>query len=414
MKITLPNLFSEKRQVKPEAEKRSFYNNSMGLSFGTAGTEYTTTQSMQLSAVYRAVECITDSIAALPFEPLRKLPNGSKEIDYSHSSYELLNLEPNRIQSRFTFIKTLITNVLLNGNGYARIIRDEVGNPTELRLLNPLEVLMYVTDDQTQVYYSHKSVKGFIQSEDMIHILNFSYDGLKGVSTLTHAAISTSTARAADLQAKGFFAGGANLSGVLTVNSGLNEGQAAEIQTAWKQSLSGESGNPNGIVVMEGSMQFQPVSISPADAQMLESRQFSVLEIARFFGISPVKLFDTAASTYSNIEQSQLSFLTDTLTPLIEKVECEFNRKLFRPSERKFLEARFDVMQLLRADMLTQADYISKLFNVGGFTINEVRAKVGTPKIEEARADIPFIQSSMLPLNFDFQPTNKQDNNTKA
>lgn len=411
MKIYLPNIFPETRKASTEPEKRSLLG-GVSLTYGT-GTSQTVTQSMQLSAVYRAVECITDSIASLPLEPYKTLPNGSKEVVYSHSSYELLNKQPNRIQSRFTFIKTLITNVLLQGNGYARIIRDEKGNPTELRLLNPNEVTMYISDDFTSTYYAHKSSKAYIQSDDMIHILNFSYDGLRGISTLQHAAITTATATAADLQAKGFFAGGANLSGLLKVNSKLDDGQAAEIQAAWRKTLSGETGTPNGIVVIEGDLDFQPVSISPADAQMLESRQFSVLEIARFFGVPPVKLFDISATTYSNIEQSQLAFLTDTISPLLEKIECEINRKLYRPSERKYMNVQFDVSALIRTDMAAQAEYYNKMFMVGAYTINEIRKKVGNPVIDMEKANIPYIQSSMLDINTEFTPTSKQDNNSK-
>lgn len=411
MKIILPNFF-EKRNTQPQQEKRSLLG-GVSLTYGT-GTSQTATQSMQLSAVYRAVECITDSVASMPFEVIKTLPDGSKEVDYSHSSYELLNKQPNKIQSRFTFIKTLVTNVLLNGNGYARIIRDSNGNAIELRLLNPTEVTMFISQDESTTYYSHKSSKNYIASEDMIHVLNFSYDGLRGVSTLQHAATTTSTATAADLQAKGFFAGGANLSGLLKVNSKLDDGQAAEIQAAWRKTLSGETGTPNGIVVIEGDMEFQPVSISPADAQMLESRQFSVLEIARFFGVSPIKLFDTTASTYSNVENAQLSFLTDTISPLVEKLENEFNRKLFRPSESKFMECRFDVAQLLRADLMTQADYYSKLFNIAGFTPNEIRKKLGNPTVNDSNADKLYIQSSLLPIDYDFKLKDNLDNKVKV
>ena len=414
MKIKLPylpqiSLWESRKKVTQAEDKRSLIS-GIGLQYGVLGAEQTTSVSMQLSAVYAAVECISNALAALPFEPVRQLPNGSKEIDYTHSSYELLNIQPNKIQSRFTFIKTLVTNILLQGNGYARIIRDNTGNPIELRLLNPYEVMMFISEDKSYTYYTHGKLKEPIASEDMIHILGFSYDGLRGISVLSHAANATATASSADKQAKNFFMNGSNMSGIMQVNSSLDDKQASDIKNGFRNALTADGG---GIMVIGGDMEFMPISISSADAQLLETRKFSVLEIARFFGVSPTKLFDTSASTYSNIENSQLAFLTDTVSIWCEKIENEFIRKFYRPSERVFLKPTFDVMALLRADMLTQADYMSKLFMVGGYTTNEIRKKINNPVHESDRANTPFIQSSMLPIDYDFTATIKQDNNTK-
>lgn len=415
MKLKLPllpefTMWESRKEVTPQVQEKRSLISGIGLQYGVLGAEQTTAISMQLSAVYAAVECISNALAALPFEPIRQLPNGTKEVDYTHSSYELLNIQPNKIQSRFTFIKTLVTNVLLQGNGYARIIRDNTGNPIELRLLNPYEVVMFISEDRSYTYYTHGKLKEPIPSEDMIHVLGFSYDGLRGVSVLSHAANATATATSADTQAKNFFNNGSNMSGIMQVNSALDDTQASEIKLGFRNALTSDGG---GIMVIGGDMEFMPISVSSADAQLLETRKFSVLEIARFFGVSPVKLFDTSSTTYSNIENSQLAFLTDTVSIWCEKIENEFVRKFYRPSERVFLKPTFDVMALLRADMLTQSSYMAALFNVGGYTVNEVRKKVGNPVFENERANTPFVQSSMLPLDYDFTATNKQDNNTK-
>lgn len=415
MKLKLPllpefTMWESRKEVTPQVQEKRSLISGIGLQYGVLGAEQTTAISMQLSAVYAAVECISNALAALPFEPIRQLPNGTKEVDYTHSSYELLNIQPNKIQSRFTFIKTLVTNVLLQGNGYARIIRDNTGNPIELRLLNPYEVVMFISEDRSYTYYTHGKLKEPIPSEDMIHVLGFSYDGLRGVSVLSHAANATATATSADTQAKNFFNNGSNMSGIMQVNSALDDTQASEIKLGFRNALTSDGG---GIMVIGGDMEFMPISVSSADAQLLETRKFSVLEIARFFGVSPVKLFDTSSTTYSNIENSQLAFLTDTVSIWCEKIENEFVRKFYRPSERVFLKPTFDVMALLRADMLTQSSYMAALFNVGGYTVNEVRKKVGNPVFENERANTPFVQSSMLPLDYDFTATSKQDNNTK-
>ena len=410
--MNIPNFFKAKTKAKPE--KR--YSSSASLTFGTltGATSTLWTEAMQLSAVYRCVEVISDAVASLPFEPYVATSDGNKQIALNHITYPLLNIEPNKIHSRFTFIKLMVSNVLMFGNGFAYIERDANGNATCLRWLEPNLTSIFFNVDRTLIYYQHPLINESkpIPSEDMIHLLNFSYDGFRGVSTLQHAIQTTDTARASDIHAKGFFTGGANLSGLLKVSGGLDDGQAQEIQAKWRATLSPDTGNPNGIVVVEGEdITFQPISVNPRDAQMLESRQFSVIEICRFFGVSPVKAFDISASTYNNIEQSNLSFLTDTLTPLLEKIENEFNRKLFRPSERKKYSTQFDVTSLLRGDLTSQSEYYSKMFQIGVFTTNDIRKKLNMSPVEGG--DKSFVQGALLPITYDFTAKSQIDNKIK-
>ena len=99
--------------------------------------------------------------------------------------------------------------------------------------------------------------------------------------------------------------------------------QKVDLKTSWQTAFSPTTGTPNGVAVLEGNMDFQPITVNPADAQLLETRQFNVIDICRFFGVSPVKAFDLSKSSYSTVEATQLAFLTDTLSPLLEKIELE-------------------------------------------------------------------------------------------
>lgn len=393
---------------EPKTEKRAG-TVLTSLAYGTVSSTSTSNESLQLSAVYRCVEVISNSIASLPLAPYKLQGDGSYKEDKTHSLYKLLGTKPNNYQTRFTFIKTLVSNMLLHGNGYAYIARDSNGNAISLQLLAPQEVTVLITKDRKSVSYRHKAFTQDIPSHDMIHLLNYSIDGVIGLSTLAYADFAISTGRAADMQAKGFFSGGANLSGILQVKSGLDEGQAEEIQMKWRNTLSSTTGNPNGIVVLEGDeMQFQPISVNPADAQMLESRKFTVIEICRFFGVSPVKAFDVGSNSFNNIEQSQLSYLTDTLTPLLEKIENELDVKIFRPSETKEYRVEFDIEALLRTDINSQAEYYSKLFNIGVISVNEIRKKLNMSPIEYG--DKHFINGALLPIDYAYDT---KDNKAK-
>lgn len=143
-------------------------------------------------------------------------------------------------------------------------------------------------------------------------------------------------------------------------------------------------------------MDFQPITVNPADAQLLETRQFNVIDICRFFGVSPVKAFDLSKSSYSTVEATQLAFLTDTLNPLLQKIELEFERKLYKPSERSSVDVRFDTSILLRADKASQAEYYNKLFQIGVITPNEIRKALDLEPLDGG--DKSFVQVNVQTL----------------
>ena len=356
---------------------------------------YTTSKAMLLSTVYRCVDVISDSVAQLPLEPYFIDQAGYKEKFVKHPSYYLLNKEPNKRMSRFTFIKTLIVSTLLNGNGYAYIERDKKGDAIALQYIKPEFVT--ITEQNGDLKYSIVGVKGLVEPCNMIHILNFSYDGINGVSTLQHARLTLGLSADSESHAAGFFKGGANAAGILKVQSSLTDKQKQALKSGWQTAFSPVTGTPNGVAVLEGNMDFQPITINPSDAQLLETREFNVIDICRFFGVSPVKAFDLSKSSYSTVEATQLAFLTDTLSPLLEKIELEFERKLYKPSEKHNIDVRFDTSVLLRADKASLAAYYNTLFQIGAVSPNDIRKALDLPAIENG--DKTFVQVNIQTLD---------------
>lgn len=357
---------------------------------------YTSSKAMLLSAVYRCVDVISDSVAQLPLEPYLIDPSGYKTKYVQHPTFRLLNKEPNSRMSRFTFMKTLIVSVLLKGNGYAFIERDKSGNAISLQLIDSDRVTI-VTDKTNKIKYSITGFSSLVEPINLIHLLNFSYDGIIGISTLEHAKLTLGLSTDSESHAAGFFKGGANLAGILKVQSTLNSKQKTELKNGWQTAFNASTGTPNGVAVLEGNMDFQPITVSPSDAQLLETREFNVIDICRFFGVSPVKAFDLSKSSYSTVEATQLAFLTDTLSPLLEKIELEFERKLYKPSERDSINVRFDTSVLLRADKASQASYYNTLFQIGAITINEIRKELDLPALTDG--DHSFVQVNVQTLN---------------
>ena len=173
---------------------------------------------MSLSSVYRCVEVISNSVAQLPLEPFKVDKNGYKKKYVQSPTYYLLNKEPNRRMTRFTYIKMMVSSMLLRGNAYSYIARDEKGNAQELVYLDSEKVKPIAHDDGS-VTYSVKDCAYEIPSTDMIHILNVSYNGVNGVSVIKHATNSINLSNASESHANGFFTGGANVAGILKVIS---------------------------------------------------------------------------------------------------------------------------------------------------------------------------------------------------
>ena len=384
--------FLRKKQKKEQRDSTFDY-----LLYNSANA-YNTNKAMLLSTVYRCVEVISDSVAQLPLEPYKMDSNGYKIKFTSHPTYKLLNKEPNSKMSRFTFMKTLIVSTLLKGNGYAYIERDELGNAKALHFIrSEFVTILTPTTIKDNIAYSVVGINKTVESCNMIHILNFSYDGITGVSTLAHAKNTLGLSVDSESHAAGFFKGGANLAGILKINSTLNTKQKEELKRSWQSAFSPSVGTPNGVAVLEGNMDFQPITVNPSDAQLLETREFNVIDICRFFGVSPVKAFDLSKSSYSTVEATELAFLTDTLAPLLEKIELEFERKLYKPSERDSIDVRFDTSSLLRADKAALASYYNTLFNIGVISPNEIRRQLDLPAIENG--DETFVQVNIQPLN---------------
>ena len=368
-------IFSKKEKEKRELTYVSC-NASGALPFFAAENCYS---AMNLSAVYRAVELISNSIATLPIKILISDESGKNEADNHPLNYVFSDRNVNNTISRFTLMKLLVQSVLLRGNGFAYIERANDGTIKALRYLEPTDVIINYDKIKNVLYYDVPIIKRRVEPKDMIHLIMFSYDGIKGLSVLQNAARSLGIAHSAENAAKGFFDNGMMINGILKVQGPVNQKQREDIRNAWNETY---TGNGSGIAILQGNMEYQSVQLSAKESQMLESRQFSVNDIARFFGISPVLLGDLSKTSYSTLEAVQNDFLVHTLQPYITMIENEFNRKLLKQSEMN-LSITLETNEILRTDKTAQSAYYSTLINSGVLSINEVRKELGYNGIGE-------------------------------
>ena len=371
-KIWNVGLGTEKRSTAP-TDSNTFYPFGDSLMFGVLQNQ--NSAAMNISAVYRAVEIISDSVAMLPIK-VRQTDNGKKEEIEQHP---LNYIFKDNLISKYNLIKLLIQSVLLKGNGFAYIRRAKDGTATELQYLESGDVQIHYSKQKKELFYTCNIISAKkIEPCNMIHLVKNSYDGVNGLSVISYAARSIKLANSTENSASSFFTNGCNLSGVLTVQGQLSDKQRNDIRSSWNQAY---SNGGNGLAILQGNMEYKPIQLNAADSQLLESRLFNVQDIARFFGISPVLLGDLSHTSYNSIEATQNQFLLHTLNPYIIMCEEEFTRKLLKPSESN-LSIDFDETALLKTDKTALASYYGSLLDKGVLSINEVRKELGYNNIE--------------------------------
>lgn len=377
-------------------------SNTTAWSAASSSLLFSRDKPMLLSTVYRCVDLISDSVGVLPLKTYQLDEDGFKKEYKQHPAYYVLNMEPNENMTRYVFFKTLMASVLLTGNGYAYIERGDKGQVLQLIYIPTSQVSIEWITDKGGIRRKRYRVVGFrelVHPKEMIHVLNFSYDGIIGISTLTHARQTLGIASDSEAHAAGFFKGGGSMSGILKQIAGpaLRKEQKEQIYQVWEDRMNPVTGKPNGLMFVEANYEYQPITVSPKDAQLLESREFNVVDVCRFFSVSPVKAFDLSKSSYSTVEATQLQYLTDTVLAVITKIELEINRKIFVGSEVGRVVAEFDTSAILRTDKKAQAAYLKDMFYMAGITPNEIRRENNYSRLENG--DKAFVQVNTQTLD---------------
>lgn len=361
-----------------DAEQRKDEENVFGLALNYNGWgTYKTSQSLALSAVYRCVEVITNGVASLPVKLYRTDEKGFKYEMHNNLSF-ILSKKPTGKINAFTFYKLIVKDILLQGNAYALILRDDNGEVIGLQYIQA--GLVSPIDKVDRIEYQVTGIKGFVRQEDILHFMNYTDNGVYGISVLTHARRTLGIADYGENASENFYKSGGCTTGFLKFDGPSSGKQREEILSAWNQATGGVRNQPNGIPVLPANVNYTQLSVNPADAQLLESREFSIVEICRFFGVSPTKCFDLTHASYNNSEMAELAFLNDTLRPLLTKIEMEMETKLFKPEDG--YDIKFDVSELLRTDKKSQAEYFTKLFNLGVLSPNDIRKELDMDEIE--------------------------------
>ena len=403
------------RDAPRNSTSGSAYRFFMGSS--TSGKRVNERSAMQMTAVYSCVRILSEAVAGLPLHLYQYTDKGSKEKAVDNPLYFLLHDEPNTEMTSFVFRETLMTHLLLWGNAYSQIIRNGKGEVVGLYPLMP-DRMTVNRDEKGRLYYEYmvssddaKTLKdGTVRLSpyDVLHIPGLGFDGLVGYSPIAMAKNAIGLAIAAEEYGSKFYANGATPSGILEYPGTVKEPD--KVRESWNAGFGGSS-NAHKIAVLEEGMKYTPISISPNEAQFLETRKFQINEIARIFRVPPHMVGDLEKSSFSNIEQQSLEFVKYTLEPWLVRWEQAMQRSLIPQDDKSKYFIKFNVDGLLRGDYQSRMQGYATARQNGWMSANDIRELENLDRIPaEDGGDLYLINGNMMPLSMSGAAYGKEEN----
>ncbi len=395
-----------KRQAETPADgsaKRSLTQDEMieillgeGAKGGYAGSvNITKEKALTIAAVFRAVSILSGTLASFPWYVYRRdfNNNANWNIDSRHPLYFLLHDQPHHLWSSFTWREIAMLHlVLADGNFYAIIQRDADGEVTGLRIVeNPGGVNVVLTTDDQVFYFIPDYLKPF-PARDIFHVRGLGTSLLKGSTPLSLARETVGSGLTLQKFGERVFQNGTQLGGAVEVPGLMDDIQYKRFKESWQESYGGII-NSGKTAILEGGAKFNPIGMKLVDAQFLESRKFSVSEVARFFGLPPHMLMLMDGATFSNIEHQGIELVKYTFLQWVKRFEAEAARKLVRPSETGYISTKLNMDGLLRGDSVARATSLSTYVNGGIMTRDEARA------LENLNAMGGYASQLLYPLN---------------
>lgn len=368
--------------------------------FGTnvAGQEVNERTVMQLSAVWACARLIAETISTLPIGLYERTDTGRASANH-HPIYTLVHSRPSAHSTAAVFWEAMILAMLLRGNGCAEM-KWIGGRLVALMFLSPRRLSVSKDSKGNRIwrYTEGDGTQRVIPDKNIFRIPGFTMDGNWGVSSIEYGSAVFGSALAASSAANSTFERGLSPTVAFTMPQVLKQDQRKEFRENMKE-VSGAL-NAGKSPILEGGMDAKTIGINPKDAQLLESRAFSVEEICRWFRVPPFMVGHSEKSTSwgTGIEQQLIGFLTFTLRPWLTRIEQAINKDLLTPIEQMRYYAEFNVEGLLRTDSAGRAAYLGTMTEKGLMTLDEGRAKENLPP-KGGNADVLMVNSAMMPID---------------
>lgn len=373
-----------------------------GGATSASGQVVTQRTALQASAVFACVRNTAETIAALPcvLKSFEFDGNGRKRSTDAteHPLYSVLLTNPNSWQTAFDYWEMVIEHLQLRGNHYSRILRNGAGQTTGLDPLHPDRVTPFWTRDRVPAYRYNPPEGGqeILLRTEIFHVRGpIQGDGLRGSSPIALHRETIGLALGARDYGARLFANDARPRGVLEMDGVLDDEGQDRLRRNWQVAYGGE--NRHKVAILEDGLKYNPIGMTQEDAQYLETRGFTDVEIARLYRVPPHKIGILGNSTFNNLEQQNREWVTDALVPLGGRIEAAIGRDLLTPSARLTFEPRFDFAELLRGDIKTRTDANAKGIQWGYLSPNDARERDGLNPIGP-EGDVYITPVNMQPM----------------
>jgi HK97 family phage portal protein len=367
-----------------------------------AGVPIDHDSALTYSAVWACTKVISEHIAMMPWRAFEK-KDGVRQVADGSLLDGLLYRSPNDEMTSFDFRQQLILSALLQGNGLAEIERTRHGDPVAIwgidwQRVNPDR------DRRGRLCYDIAENNGpntVLYAKDVIHLKGMGYDGLQGYSVVEYAKQCFSLGLATEQFGAAFFGNGAMPGGIIEWNDsgeqpdGWDSNAAKNMKSSWNKKHQGSSKH-GGIEILEPGQKFKPISISPNEAQFLESRKFGINEVCRWFNVKPHKIADLERSTNSNIESQNIEHVTDTLLPWVTRLEQETDFKMYGRDTRRY--SKINMSALLRGDLKARQEFYKTMLDRGVYCIDDVLAFEDMNPLENGVGQLRLVPMNMSTL----------------
>jgi HK97 family phage portal protein len=354
-----------------------------------AGTRVNEASALTLAAVYAATQTISADIGSMPIKVYQHGSGDTRAEVRTHPLWDVLRNAPNPEMSAIAYREAGTGHQLLHGNKYSEIIRNGRGQVAELWAIAPGRV-----EPRRVEGVLHYLVDGanLVPADRILNVPGLGSDGIIGWSVLQNARESLGLSLATDEYGARFFSNGSRPAGILTTPENLSKEAAKKLKARW-QAAQGGGSNAHRVAVLEDGVTWQQIGLSAEDSQFLDTRQFQVREVARFFNIAPHLIGDMSDATFSNIEEQSIDHMRRTLNPWLVRDEQAMNRQLLTSAERADgLFVEYVREGILRGDVAKRGDWYMTRMQTGSMTPNEIRAK-------ENQNPLPGGDEAWMPVN---------------
>lgn len=350
---------------------------------------------LQISAVWRSVEVLSKLIATLPMIVYANV-NGKREIARDTGLWSLLHESPNSRMTTVEFWTCLLLNLLFKGNAYARIQRNPITGEAEALWPMPSDqVELRIMPDGTEVYlYRVDNDVAVLSAENVLHIKEMG-NGVIGWSRLDYMRVTLGEARSAQSAASKLFATGGKPTGILMVDNVLNPDQRKVVKEGFAEMA---TGSMQRLFVLEANMKYQQINLSPEDMQLLSTRQFTIQEIGRWFGVPSILLNQTEGTTTLGSSSADIidSFHKLTIRPMIVNIEQAIKKRVMTAGQRARYTVEYNMDALLRVNLKDRMAVYAQAVQNGIYTRNFCRQLENESPIDGG--DGLTVQSNLLPI----------------